>query len=322
MSRKRVVYGQDAKGRPLSRWEDPPAEPAFGHMQPAFETSAIERRQATKAELADREEQRQEHEAAIATEAGIVVLRSLPDNPRAHPWRLPVRAEEEPVVIETVSEPVIEDQVDAGPAQSGSVPADDLPASTATREIRPLHELADAAERAAAAWDRLQEHDRLRVTLVADWTRSREALAEWWEESDTILGARQSVTTIRTWPATFKTEPQKDPDAYYAPVPPEVVAVDPEQVAAEVEAAWAERQAVEAPTPEAGGGPGLLTVHEQRVLASTVKHNGDRKAVATELGFNHVESVDGALEKVGKKGALPIALIPLLPARFAKYPGV
>ncbi len=208
---------------------------------------------------------------------------------------------------QAVTDPNIEDRPDAGPAQA------------ATREIRPLHELADAAERAAAAWDRLEQHDRQRVVLVSEWTRSREALAEWWEESGLLLARVVQHDEARSWMVT---------NAHDVPILATTgeeslveLVVDPEQVQAEVDAAWAERQAAEAPAPEAGGGPGTLTAHEQRVLASAIKHRGDRKAVAQELSFNHVESVDGALEKVGKKGALPIALIPLLPARFAKYQG-
>ena len=53
-----------------------------------------------------------------------------------------------------------------------------------------------------------------------------------------------------------------------------------------------------------------------------LKHRGNAKLVAHDLPTKHPESVHVALEAVGRKGLLPIELIPLLPARFAKYTGV
>lgn len=71
--------------------------------------------------------------------------------------------------------------------------------------------------------------------------------------------------------------------------------------------------------PKAGRASNGLSPHQQRVIEATLRLRGDRKAVARELGMKYVESVDGALEYAGRKGQLPVELIPLLPARFAKY---
>lgn len=70
---------------------------------------------------------------------------------------------------------------------------------------------------------------------------------------------------------------------------------------------------------DAGIAPDPLTPHQRRTLELTIKHNGDRRAVAKELGSKHVQSVDVALAAAGKKGQIPVELIVLLPARFAKY---
>lgn len=77
----------------------------------------------------------------------------------------------------------------------------------------------------------------------------------------------------------------------------------------------------------AGGGSGdpdlsRLTSFQSKVLEATIRHRGDRKAVAAEIGAKFYQSVDNQLEKIGAKGLLPADLIPLLPSRFAKYLGV
>jgi hypothetical protein len=57
MSRQRVVVGTDDRGRPKTAWAEP--EPAderrYGHMEPAYDSTTIERRQATPEELAARQ---------------------------------------------------------------------------------------------------------------------------------------------------------------------------------------------------------------------------------------------------------------------------
>jgi hypothetical protein len=56
VSRQRVVVGTDERGRPKTAWAEPDRidEPRYGHMQPAYDGSAIERRMATPEELAAR----------------------------------------------------------------------------------------------------------------------------------------------------------------------------------------------------------------------------------------------------------------------------
>jgi DNA-binding transcriptional regulator LsrR (DeoR family) len=46
-----------------------------------------------------------------------------------------------------------------------------------------------------------------------------------------------------------------------------------------------------------------------------------RAEIARSMGTTY-QTIDGLLEAAAKKKLLPIELIPLLPARFAKYTGV
>lgn len=64
-----------------------------------------------------------------------------------------------------------------------------------------------------------------------------------------------------------------------------------------------------------------LTLHQRRVLETVMRLGGDRKAAAAELGLIY-QSIDVALAYAGKKGQLPVDLIPKLPARFAQYAAV
>lgn len=65
-----------------------------------------------------------------------------------------------------------------------------------------------------------------------------------------------------------------------------------------------------------------LTSYQRRALEAVTRHRGDRKAAAVDLGTKHFQSIDSALESIGSKGLLPAELIPLLPARFARYASV
>lgn len=75
--------------------------------------------------------------------------------------------------------------------------------------------------------------------------------------------------------------------------------------------------------PAAGGGPGpsALPPKQARILATVVRLKGDRKAASAELRVP-ITNIENQLESIGRKGLLPIELIPLLPARFAKYSAV
>lgn len=79
--------------------------------------------------------------------------------------------------------------------------------------------------------------------------------------------------------------------------------------------------AVKAKTAKPEDPTSPLTLHQRRVLATVLRHNGDRKAAAAELGLIY-QSIDVALEYAGKKGQLPADLIAKLPARFARFAAV
>lgn len=150
--------------------------------------------------------------------------------------------------------------------------------------------LSEAVTTAAEAWDAKVAADREADHARAWWAQARVALDEAYRAI-----AIPTVVELAALPASDPPTP-KAPEAVVEPT---------------------ERK----PKPvTAGTKP--LTTHEQRVLDATVANKGDRKAVAKALGLNFDQSVDQALQKVGQKGRLPIELIPLLPARFAKYSGV
>lgn len=333
MSRKRVIYGQDARGRPLARWEDVEPDPGYAHMQPVF-NGAIERRQAPP------------EEEPIVTEA-VTQPSDLTNG--------------------STNIPYPEDQVDAGPATLEALDPPATPASTGQL----LDALALAASEAANAAVWLEEAQSALRQAEDYWTSARVRLRAAWRASgealppaDTRVPSEAEVRHERLLETTLIRAPFDQPPAtietlYLEGVralggdPFDDVVENAEQIQAESDAAWAERaKSVEAylkedpdpeapypeerivgdvteaiatamtrsrPAPEAGGGPGL-TVFQQQVVDATLRTRGDRVAVAKEL---HVlrESVEGTLERVGKKGLLPAELIPLLPARFAKYQG-
>jgi hypothetical protein len=97
---------------------------------------------------------------------------------------------------------------------------------------------------------------------------------------------------------------------------PEVV-TRPPGAAAQM-ADFAAERAARAAGGGPGRGPGRLSRQQERVLEATIKHGGDRRAVVAELGLT-VKNVEQVLAYIGKKGLLPVELIPKLPARFAKY---
>lgn len=66
---------------------------------------------------------------------------------------------------------------------------------------------------------------------------------------------------------------------------------------------------------------GVLGAQQQRILDAVVRHGGDRKAAAAEIGVSD-GNIAATLRNIGEKGLLPIDLIPKLPAAFAKYTGV
>lgn len=72
----------------------------------------------------------------------------------------------------------------------------------------------------------------------------------------------------------------------------------------------------------AGGGPGPKGGTKQaRILSIVVKHGGDLRAIASELGTTR-DNVNATLHNAGKRGLLTIAMRDVLPASFAKYTGI
>lgn len=178
--------------------------------------------------------------------------------------------------------------------------------------------LAEAAAQASEAWAHRQ------AAGIA-WDIAQEALEAALGEVEVIL--HPPVALAAAFVATAapdETEP--DHEAAKANIVRSL-----REAAVVAEHVDVERIAEAAP---AGGGPAKrpytrprvadlpLTAHQERVLAAVVRARGNRKAVAAEFGFKAYQSVDQTLEVAGKKGRLPIELIPLLPARFAKYSGV
>lgn len=71
-----------------------------------------------------------------------------------------------------------------------------------------------------------------------------------------------------------------------------------------------------------GGGPGKpLTAQEERIVRSATRHGGTIRDVAADLGISG-SNVRASLERIGRKGGLPLELIAKLPAGYAKYTGV
>lgn len=74
---------------------------------------------------------------------------------------------------------------------------------------------------------------------------------------------------------------------------------------------------------EAAGGDPRPTLgrQQQRILDAVTAARGDRHAAARSIGTNE-KNVTTTLHQLGKRGLLPIDLIPQLPAGFAKYSGL
>jgi hypothetical protein len=207
---------------------------------------------------------------------------------------------------------------------------------------RPVY--ADEGPASAAASDPMAMHSRLAVPGMAARggagpIERREATAaqrEAWRTEATDPPVRRSIDDLPTataWrperptPPTPEEEPAvSEPRTDYSesihePGDEQPVALDRARLSDPALTRPLEQLAA------AGGGPvgdevSRLTAFQRRALEATVRLRGDRRAVADELGVKAYQSVDNALEEVGRKGLLPITLIPLLPARFAKYQGV
>lgn len=312
MSRPRVVTGADDRGRPIARWADPdPVPPGFGHMEPAF-VATVERRRATPEELA----------AARAREAkpthltrGVAADGHLPTRPPTPPSqadaaRMAISRQNgarRHVEVTAANRRALEAQRAIGFPIDRLEDHQEEPAVATTPDPEPgqteppqttLQVLADAVRTAQDAWDELQAAERLQDQARVAWQGARAALGAAYRALDNP----PPIDISDPLPVEPPPPPAPSERPPAPPKPPR------------------DREVASQPT---GGGPGRpLTTIQERVLDAAIRHRGNQRAVAGELGFKHYQQVTDTLKKIGAKGLLPIELIPLLPASFAKYSSV
>lgn len=190
-------------------------------------------------------------------------------------------------------------------SQEEDVPMTDTPqdpievAVDAPEHWRMIGVLAEVAMDAEKAY-------QLFLAAAPRWEEARARLLEAWEAVEAIVGptphAVRLTDAVRLLASTTDVQ---------APLAIAQAAAESPHV--DVEASVADPEPIAPPARS-----GALTTFQRQVVEATLRHRGDRKAVAAELGVIR-ESVERTLERVGKKGYLPIELIPLLPARFAQY---
>lgn len=277
-----------------------------GGRMPSGGASTIERRMVTEAERG-RWRQRDEAPSPIARVTVARPALGSPEHIQASRMRgaarhVQVMAERRSAPTATEEEPPV--SADIAPPPEDEESPEPLGAT--------LSILADAARLAQEAWEQ-------RERAEANWIAARQALEGSWLA--TWFGFQGPLPRDAEEPeqpphdhvhysgrgATID-EAIADLGPPFAPEPaddaPEVVTRRPE------------------PVPAAGGGPAIkLGKQQRRILELTVANKGDRQATAAAMGLT-VTAVLSALHTIGRKGALPIELIPLLPAGFAKYTGV
>jgi DNA-binding CsgD family transcriptional regulator len=289
MSRERVITGTDERGRPQSRWADP--EPAasepYGFMEPAH-TATIERRKATPQELeAARAREADPTHLTVASIAkpSVAVTR---DDAHMQASRMNGAARHVEVVRRAGARkvaPTPEEKIVSEPAQDVTTETPEPPAVDVG-----LDRLATAAESARVAWD-------AKAAADTAWDIAREALAV----------AYGSVADLVE---PMPTPPDDDHAHQILTIP----------VAS-----------LEAPSRiETGGRPApRRTVREERTEGLTdrqakaielMQAGKTRAEIAREMGTTY-QTIDGLLGAAAKKKLLPVELIPLLPARFAKLTG-
>lgn len=333
MSRPRVITGTDEHGRPKTEWADakPDTDRGYGHMEPAF-VPTVERRKATPAELAAaraREDEPRHLALRSGWDSTPAVMPGAPNDPERMQASRQRGAERHVEVIAARtaatyrpmperSPAIQEEAVSQEPAHivsSESPPPDfDLDADTEPRADT-LAVLADAVGNAAEAWAEAKRTDH-----EADMARIR------WRQARAALDA--AYRALDNPPPAVAPDVDPDHEAAKANL---IRALQDAAAAAELRATEdaspaTAPQLVEPPAIGGGPekrqvGPGKLTVRQAAILAATTAHKGDRKAAAKDAATS-VSVVEQTLEYIGKKGLLPIELIPLLPARFAKYSGV
>lgn len=188
----------------------------------------------------------------------------------------------------------------------------------------PLARLAIAAAVANDAWRERQRADAVWAEANHAWQASNRALSLAADEVRAFLaGEFEPELAEPAEPRRSTAAPAPDPTATNPAAALAAYARDRaagDDRAGDDVAGEPGKTAAETRRAAAGGGPGLPP-KQARILAATVKHKGDRKAVSADLKVP-VSNIENQLELIGRKGLLPIDLIPLLPARFAKYSGV
>lgn len=253
MSRERVVVGTDDRGRPISRWDDTPAEAApYGFMEPAYATT-VERRQATPEELAASAARDMAPGYLGQIKKPPTGLFTTPELMRASRMRGTQRSHE--VVAAARATPTQQEWNGHGPKFEEAT-MDEPPVvshhsadySGPITRGSPLTTLSDAAAIA---------HEKLAAVRDAEqaWEVAREALAAAMVECFAVIGS----------PAT--PEPEREPEA-------------PDD---EPEPAKALRQPGH---HDSHPGQSAATAERAaRVTEAVARHGGDRKAAAAELGM-------------------------------------
>lgn len=243
---------------------------------------------------------------------------------------------ESPVTPEEIAMPVVPETPEdlEGPATEPD------PSSTLGTRIAVV---AEAAALASDAWSELQmaaEAERAAgVGLAAAeerWDQARAALEESWRATGILFvppaespaDIPEIIPEAPSGAASFDAAVQRAFDGSGVEVrtsfTPTDEPADTGGAAARMAAIANDRAArvadhdAEAAEQPAAAGPGPLSRQQMRVLESALRHGGDFTAIAREVGCSR-QNARGALDAVGRKGLLPVELIPRLPASFAKY---
>lgn len=109
-----------------------------------------------------------------------------------------------------------------------------------------------------------------------------------------------------------------DPAPAFVADAPGLVEAGEAVIAAAVELESAEQDLAALAVDGGTDGISRLTRRQREILDAVIAARGDRRQAAGALATK-IATVEATLEHIGKKGSLPIDLIPLLPARFAKF---
>jgi hypothetical protein len=267
VSATRVITGVDDRGRPKSEWRPIPgadAEPRYGHMQPAYDATTIQRRKATPEELAAARAREEE-----PTHLTTVVIGKAP-------LLVPHDADREAASRQRGGQ-VNRERVAARTAASyrpkPARPPEEEPPMSLTIEEHEV-ELTTLDRLALAAAEASRTHQAKEAADTA-WDVAREALARAYAEVEDLV-------------EPLPPQPDDDHTHYVLTVPQLDDAVG-RRLMPNVE---------ELPTPIGGGPvrsrsgegqrPGQASARDRRatlVMESMARHGDDMGAVAAELGM-------------------------------------